>query len=460
MSKYSKIECKKQIPLKYNDKIRASNRNWTRVEVTLKQSLISLIEISGEFPTFISSISKDVKLNGIDIKVGDNIMSINGQNVSRASAKSVKKILKSSNSVTIILSRPDEFSLSKLLNSQMGDKQSKFNSFLNLFRKNLSCTSTSEPRECNKNIYVEESVNQCYTCGYYSIPRTNTATASSVSSTSDLGSNVDFKEEINEFLSQIQQAIENYVRPSIMFKVLTIDESLILFQNVEKLIPVTKFLDNLINSIETNSNYNTSLKIVFDAFKVYLNGLPQAVNLLEDLTISNDKFVKFIDNIGEVCSFKIMDFLFMPLKFIQSVIDYLKQFETIDCQFINDMCLSIQITYQILEENFESFSITQVTSDYSDFYSSDLESASQTGIISVLVKSDGSNQWEEADLNMKTNQIEYSTSPKTIDLSQVTNTKQSKNELIFLIQTTDQQYYAVKFASEELRNQILSKLAK
>lgn len=57
MSKYSKFDCKKQIPLKYNDKIRVSNANWTRVQVTIKQSLAQLFEISGEFPTYISSIS-------------------------------------------------------------------------------------------------------------------------------------------------------------------------------------------------------------------------------------------------------------------------------------------------------------------------------------------------------------------------------------------------------------------
>lgn len=240
-------------------------------------------------------------------------MVVNGQNVSRASAKSVKKILKSSSLITMTLSRPDQKSLNKLLNTVTQVKQNRLNSFFNLFKKNINCVNfgfAKEPRECNKNVYIEESVNYCYTietqsskiqkidemsdCGYYSIPRTVTAPASSVSSTSDLGSNYsteDLKDEINEFLNQIQNAIENYVRPSIMLKVLTIDESLSLFQNIEKLIPITKFLDNIINS---NSMIN-SYKIVFDTFKVYLNGLPNAINLLEELACSNDKFVKFID---------------------------------------------------------------------------------------------------------------------------------------------------------------------
>lgn len=57
MSKFNKFENKKQIPLSYNDKIGASNRNWNRVQVSLKSEMVNYIGISGEFPAYISSIS-------------------------------------------------------------------------------------------------------------------------------------------------------------------------------------------------------------------------------------------------------------------------------------------------------------------------------------------------------------------------------------------------------------------
>lgn len=57
MSKYTKFDNKKSIPLSYNDNIRASNRSWSRIEVNLKPELTNYIGISGEFPVFISSIN-------------------------------------------------------------------------------------------------------------------------------------------------------------------------------------------------------------------------------------------------------------------------------------------------------------------------------------------------------------------------------------------------------------------
>lgn len=56
MSKYTTFENKKSIPLNYNDNIRASNRNWSRIQLTLKSELTNHFGISGQFPVFISSI--------------------------------------------------------------------------------------------------------------------------------------------------------------------------------------------------------------------------------------------------------------------------------------------------------------------------------------------------------------------------------------------------------------------
>lgn len=87
------MEQTKRIPLKFNDRIGSSTKNWNKIEVTLKNDCKNLFQISGEFPTFISAVDQ-TKLANVDIKIGDNIISINQQNVSRASAKSVRKIIK------------------------------------------------------------------------------------------------------------------------------------------------------------------------------------------------------------------------------------------------------------------------------------------------------------------------------------------------------------------------------
>lgn len=239
---------------------------------------------------------------------------INGQNVSRACAKSIRKIFKSSKSIMLIVSRPDQDSLVKLLKTPpKSQKTNKFNCLINLFKKNINCINVGlvkEPKEISKKNQVDEAVKYCYQidslsteihktelsdCGYYSIP--TSSKTSTISSVADLeySNPVNFKTEIDNFLNQIQLAIDTYVRPCLMLNVLTIEESLVLFQNIEKLIPITKFLDNIINSTDNGSGWYSSLKIVFDAFGVYLTGLSNAINLLQELTLSNKKFISFID---------------------------------------------------------------------------------------------------------------------------------------------------------------------
>lgn len=60
-----------------------------------------------------------------------------------------------------------------------------------------------------------------------------------------------------------------------------------------KLIPVTKFLLNILESrSETRSE---TIKIVFDSFITYLNGLPKAISLFSQLTCNHAKFISFLE---------------------------------------------------------------------------------------------------------------------------------------------------------------------
>ena len=76
---------KPRIPLKHMKK------NLTKIELNLKNNTTTkLFEIIGEFPALISQVYDST----INAKPGDLIIEINRRNVSRASAKSVRKIIK------------------------------------------------------------------------------------------------------------------------------------------------------------------------------------------------------------------------------------------------------------------------------------------------------------------------------------------------------------------------------
>lgn len=331
----------------------------------------------------------------------------------------------------MILSRPDQDSLNKLIASDKIEiKQTRLNKFIGLFTSNLGFGFNKQQKPTNKNIYIDNKVTsnqveivtngkclkqeETIDYGYCSIPANENPLISEFSSTSDLCTtssskytdiltiDVEFKQEIDDFLNNIQKAIDIYVRPSIMFKVLSIEEAFMLYQNIEKLIPVTKFLYNIINSFDLNLNElpnAESLKIVFDSFKIYLNGLPKSISLLGDLTYSNDKFFKFIEELGETCSFKIMDFLFMPLRLVQTTIDFLKNVQTKNSQPISSNQIKLNEvvadlykcaidTYMVLEDDIENQNSITTVSDCSDFYSL---SSDEESTISIKVRSDGKN---------------------------------------------------------------------
>lgn len=104
------------------------------------------------------------------------------------------------------------------------------------------------------------------------------------------------KYKIEDFLYELQDAIQTYVRPCIVLKILSIQQCLDLYQNVEKLIPVSKFMLNIIGSLDQISLPNAeSVNIVFESYKTYLDGLPKAICLLSELTKNNKMFISFLN---------------------------------------------------------------------------------------------------------------------------------------------------------------------
>lgn len=137
-----------------------------------------------------------------------------------------------------------------------------------------------------------------------------------------------------------------------------------------------------------------------------------------------------------------MDYLFLPIKFIQDVIENLVQSEKITEQYCSDIRVQVYKTFAMLEDSLED-SITQV----SDCSSIQLDSMSNDDLFSILVKPDGSDEWQQGAYLTKDNQIK--TENYTIKLGQIENFKLSKNNLILLIQTKDMQYFALQFFNEQ-----------
>ena len=58
-------------------------------------------------------------------------------------------------------------------------------------------------------------------------------------------------------------------------------------------------------------------------------GLPKSMSLLGELAASSDKFMSFLENLNDTDSFKIFDYLFMPLKFVQLLIDFMQSIQKV-----------------------------------------------------------------------------------------------------------------------------------
>ncbi len=72
-----------------------ATKNVQRLHVRIQNNYKQIFQVDGAFPAYISEINTTEKrLHNVDIQQGDHIISINGQNVSRASARSVKKIIR------------------------------------------------------------------------------------------------------------------------------------------------------------------------------------------------------------------------------------------------------------------------------------------------------------------------------------------------------------------------------
>ena len=69
-------------------------KDASRVTVTIQNDFRSdLFRTSETFPLFITEISSQ-KISNLDIKIGDYIVFVNGKNLSRASGKSLRDIIK------------------------------------------------------------------------------------------------------------------------------------------------------------------------------------------------------------------------------------------------------------------------------------------------------------------------------------------------------------------------------
>ena len=257
---------------------------------------------------FILFIQGDDRLKNVDLKVGDYIMSVNEQNVCRASAKTVTKLIKSSRTLKMTVCRPNEASSSSPMPSAPIESAKKsiksvrvvakpemgLKSLMSCFSRRLVANKVAKrstvlydeakkedesvlPCMSDDLLSSERANDETIDYGYYSIPTTGSSASSrkhhassfSTSSSSGIGKSgsvtslesavatsiVDLastKHEIEQFLANMRLVIDTYVRPAAMLKILSAEQSLDLFQNIEKLIPISKFMLSIVNSYEQN----------------------------------------------------------------------------------------------------------------------------------------------------------------------------------------------------------------
>ena len=208
------------------------------------------------------------------------------------------------------------------LNTTVQQKSSVITCFKNVFqimnkKKTFECTSsinnktaattiTTTTTSTNNNRIIEcvvtdNKTNETEDYGYHSIPRESQLDSQTSLTTSfeeinendesiELTSQISIQASVELFINKLQSLIEVYIRPLIALNILSKKEYLILFQNMEKLVPVSKYFYNVVVS----NDYNSSLKIVFETFETYLCGLPNAIKLLQDLLVCHEEFYRFL----------------------------------------------------------------------------------------------------------------------------------------------------------------------
>jgi hypothetical protein len=262
------------------------------------------------------------------MRLGDYVMSINEQNVCRASAKTVNKLIKANSTTTLRINlcrASSSVHVAPLTSSTNVSKSSsppKPKSPQHLVKSLISCFNRQISLKTKKSIALktegqkyetEEDValtignnndmNDTIDYGYYSIPTSGGSLTSqkdsfSISSSSSSSSSSEAKHlktksfsslssvissssslslnelnqqaidldsikfEIENFLNNMQLVIDVYVRPSAMLKIISVEQSLFLFQNIEKLVPVTRFILNMVNSYEQNMNKLPNAELV------------------------------------------------------------------------------------------------------------------------------------------------------------------------------------------------------
>jgi hypothetical protein len=197
--------------------------------------------IDGEFPTFISKINDNDQVKCAGLRVGDFLVEINGRNVSRASSKSVRKILKGSTKAQMIVYRPSKMRSDK---APANDRVSERRNYLSCFVKAIRTKTTRLTYKLHTQADTDSDL------GYYSNPNASFEQKPTTRQSEDDVSSLDGKSfddmlhahavldglrtTIGDFLISIESLIEVYVRPTIALDLLSKHEYLDLSQNVEK----------------------------------------------------------------------------------------------------------------------------------------------------------------------------------------------------------------------------------
>ncbi|CAF0909556.1 unnamed protein product [Rotaria sp. Silwood1] len=379
------------------------------------------IQFSSGFPCKISEIKSNISSTSTRPMPGDILLQVNDINVSRTQAKAVKKLIKS-------LSIPITLQLYRLIIPSTSIKVDKI--VLNSveqhepLNRNLISTNSlylSSDKQCKTKTYdcfisKPTVMNIDHQQSLLMSPIDRKITTQSDGSESGVGSESNpysdgdqdnrlkilsesYEREVlnlieieKEFINQIELGVQLYSRP-LKHYLISSNEHAKLFQNIEKILAISRYQLNRLQSLSERTIithigkiFHEKVQLICEAFNHYISGYSDACLQLKQL-IKCASFQRFIH--GNNSNLTIEQFLQIPLTHIDNLVN---QLDTLccTCENANDANYLLHVLKELRQCSLHVSSIESSTSQHHCTTTMSLNSANGISSSSSMNNSDDS----------------------------------------------------------------------
>ncbi|CAF3503473.1 unnamed protein product [Rotaria sp. Silwood1] len=379
------------------------------------------IQFSSGFPCKISEIKSSMSSTSTRPMPGDILLQVNDINVSRTQAKAVKKLIKS-------LSIPITLQLYRLIIPSTSIKVDKI--VLNSveqhepLNRNLISTNSlylSSDKQCKTKTYdcfisKPTVMNIDHQQSLLMSPIDRKITTQSDGSESGVGSESNpysdgdqdnrlkilsesYEREVlnlieieKEFINQIELGVQLYSRP-LKHYLISSNEHAKLFQNIEKILAISRYQLNRLQSLSERTIithigkiFHEKVQLICEAFNHYISGYSDACLQLKQL-IKCASFQRFIH--GNNSNLTIEQFLQIPLTHIDNLVN---QLDTLccTCENANDANYLLHVLKELRQCSLHVSSIESSTSQHHCTTTMSLNSANGISSSSSMNNSDDS----------------------------------------------------------------------